>query len=215
VPRRRPALGAGDDGGRSSVVVKKLVVIPAHNERLAIARVVARCREAAPDFDVVVIDDASSDETPRLALEAGATVVRHPFNMRYGAALQTGYRYAVRHGYDVVVQLDGDGQHDPADVPRLAAPLLAGEADLVLGSRFHPGSRYRMAALKRAGVVWFRTLLRAATGLPLNDPTSGLQALSRPVFEMYASNVFPSTTPTPTCCCCCTATASASARSTW
>ena len=171
--------------------MKKLVVIPAHNEALAIGGVVGRCREAAPDFDVVVVDDASSDATAEIALAAGAVVVRHPFNMRYGAALQTGYRYAVHHDYDLVVQLDGDGQHDPADVPRLAAPLLSGEADLVLGSRFHPGARYRMPALRRAGVVWFRTLLRAGTGLPLNDPTSGLQALSRGVFELYASKVFP------------------------
>jgi glycosyltransferase involved in cell wall biosynthesis len=111
--------------------------------------------------------------------------------MHYGAALQTGYRYAVRHDYDLVVQLDGDGQHDPADAPKLAQPILDGHADLVLGSRFHPGAHYQMPFLRRVGVVWFRTLLRATTSLPLTDPTSGFQALSRSVFHLYASDVFP------------------------
>jgi glycosyltransferase involved in cell wall biosynthesis len=171
--------------------VRKLIVIPAWNEQGAIGAVVARCLESAAGFDVVVVDDGSTDETAARALEAGATVVRHPFNMRYGAALQTGYRYAVRRGYDLVVQIDADGQHDGADAPRLAEPIETGQADLVLGSRFTSGKTYRMPLLKRLGVAWFRTLLRTFTGLPLTDPTSGLQALSRGVFELYASEVFP------------------------
>jgi glycosyltransferase involved in cell wall biosynthesis len=169
----------------------KLIIIPCHNESAAIGGVVRRCRDMAPEFDVLVIDDGSSDDTVERALAQGATVVRHPFNMRYGAALQTGYRYAVRNGYQIVVQIDGDGQHDPADAPRLARPIIDGQADLVLGSRFHPGGTYRMSALRRIGVLWFRTLLKALASLDLSDPTSGLQALSRPVLDLYASNVFP------------------------
>ena len=170
---------------------RHLIIIPAWNEARAIASVVATCLASAPDFDVLVVDDGSSDETARLAAEAGAKVVSHPFNIRYGAALQTGYLYALRHGYSLIVQLDADGQHDPADVALLAAPILAGKADLVVGSRFHAASRYRMPLLRRIGSQWFRLLVRTLSGVELGDPTSGLQAISRDVLELYATDAFP------------------------
>jgi glycosyltransferase involved in cell wall biosynthesis len=170
---------------------KKLIIIPAFNEAAAISDVVDGCFAKAPGFDVLVIDDGSSDATAAIALSHGATVVRHPFNLRYGGALQTGYRYAVQKGYDLVVQIDADGQHEPADVPKLAKPILDGSADVVVGSRFHAASSYRMPILRRIGSAWFGTLLRSFTGLPLSDPTSGLQALSRPVLELYTSEAFP------------------------
>lgn len=170
---------------------KRLVIIPALNEAEAIGSVVRQCRERAPEFDVLVIDDGSTDATAEIAASCGATVLRHPFNLKYGAALQTGYRYAVRNGYDVAVQLDADGQHDPADVPRLAEPILADRADVVLGSRFFDGSNYQMPPLRRIGSQWFGFLVRAIAGLSVSDPTTGLQALGRKVLELYASDLFP------------------------
>lgn len=170
---------------------KRLVIIPALNEAEAIGSVVRQCRERAAEFDVLVIDDGSTDATAEIAASCGATVLRHPFNLKYGAALQTGYRYAVRNGYDVAVQLDADGQHDPADVPRLAEPILADRADVVLGSRFFDGSNYQMPPLRRIGSQWFGFLVRAIAGLSVSDPTTGLQALGRKVLELYASDLFP------------------------
>lgn len=172
-----------------------LVLIPAFNEAPRIGAVLEAAARHAPDFDRLVVDDASRDDTSGVARAAGATVVRHPFNMGYGAALQTGYRWALRHGYDVVVQLDADGQHDPAATPELAAPVLAGELDLVLGSRFHPASSYRMQPLRRMGSLWFSNLVRWITGLEITDPTTGLQALSRRVLRLYTSDAFPSDYP--------------------
>lgn len=170
---------------------RQLIVIPAWNEARSISAVVAACRKAAPAFDVLVVDDGSSDGTAEIARLAGASVVSHPFNIRYGAALQTGYLYALQRGYDLVVQLDADGQHDPADADSLAAPILRGEADLVVGSRFHATSTYRMPLLRRLGSSWFRLLVRALAGVELGDPTSGLQALSRDVLELYSTEIFP------------------------
>ncbi len=170
---------------------RKLLILPAWNEARSIADVVASCRASAPDFDVLVVDDGSTDGTADLARAAGARVVSHPFNIRYGAALQTGYLYALRGGYDLAVQLDADGQHDPDDVAALAAPILEGRADLVVGSRFHAGSTYPMPALRRLGSSWFRFLVRALSGVELADPTSGLQALGRDVLELYSTEVFP------------------------
>jgi len=170
---------------------RQLLIIPAWNEARSIAAVVAECRATAPDFDVLVIDDGSSDATAAIARKAGAKVVSHPFNIRYGAALQTGYLYALRHDYAVVVQLDADGQHDPADVAALAAPILRGEADVVVGSRFHAGSTYEMPLLRRIGSAWFRVLVRTLSGVELGDPTSGLQALHRDVLELYSTEAFP------------------------
>jgi len=176
-------------------MARGLVVIPAFDEADNIAEVLRQTRERAGEFDVVVIDDASRDATSEVARAGGATVVRHPFNMGYGAALQTGYRHALHHGYDVVVQLDADGQHDPASVSELAAPILAGELDVVLGSRFHPGSTYRMQGLRRIGSRWFSTLVRWLTGLRISDPTTGYQALAPDVLRVYTSDAFPTDYP--------------------
>lgn len=174
--------------------MKRILLIPAYNEEARIAAVLTRAHAALPDYDVVVVDDGSADDTGELARQHAATVLRHPFNMGYGAALQTGYKFAVRLGAELVVQMDADGQHDPADAPGLALPVEQGELDLVIGSRFLGVGDYEMDALRSAGRALFQTIVRAF-GLRVTDPTSGFQALSRSVLELYVGDIFPSDYP--------------------
>lgn len=172
----------------------RIVVIPAYHEAQRVGDVVAQVREALPDFRVVVVDDGSRDATSRVAREAQAVVLRHPFNLGYGAALQTGYKYALRSGASLLVQLDADGQHDPADARALVEPIERDELDVVIGSRFLGAGEYRMGVLRASGRKFFQTLL-AALGLRVSDPTSGYQALSRAALEFYAADDFPSDYP--------------------
>ncbi len=174
---------------------RPLLLIPAWNEERRLPSLLEALARIAPELEIVVIDDGSSDATADVARARGARVLRHPINLGYGAALQTGYKYALRRGAELVAQMDADGQHDPADLPRLLAPVLRGEADLVIGSRFLGEGAYRMGALRSAGRLLFRGIARAA-GLRVTDPTSGFQALGPRVLELYASElVFPSDFP--------------------
>jgi glycosyltransferase involved in cell wall biosynthesis len=168
-----------------------LLLIPAFNERRSIGEVVDRVHAAGLDLDVLVVNDGSRDDTATIASAHGATVVSHPFNLGYGAALQTGYKYALQNGYDYVVQMDADGQHDPAYVPQLLAPVRAREADVVIGSRFVEASGYEMGGARTAGRVFFQRVLVWCGGPHIADPTSGLQALSRPVFRFCCSDFYP------------------------
>lgn len=174
--------------------MKRLILIPAYDEQSRIGAVLKCARTLAPDFEIVIVEDGSGDATSEVAQAAGAQVVRHPFNLGYGAALQTGYKFALRAGCELVVQMDADGQHDPADVNALAAPILANELDLVIGSRFLADDDYPMERLRRVGRALFRGILRAF-GLRVTDPTSGYQALSRRVLELYVGDAFPSDFP--------------------
>jgi len=172
-----------------------LVIIPAFNEERTIAGVIDRLRAAAADLDVLVVDDGSRDATATRARAAGAAVVSHVFNLGYGAALQTGYKWAARGAWAWVVQMDADGQHDPADVPRLLAPLRAGTADVVIGSRFVTASGYRMGFARSVGRVFFQRVLVAFGGARVADPTSGFQALARRAFAFCCGDFYPSDFP--------------------
>ncbi len=174
--------------------MKRVLLIPAYNESSRIAAVLERVKTSLPDYTIVVVDDGSTDDTGDVARSCGARVIRHPFNMGYGAALQTGYKFAVRRGVDLLVQMDADGQHDPGDAPSLAEPVLAAELDLVIGSRFLGVGDYHMGPLRRMGRALFQTIVRAF-GLRVTDPTSGFQALSRAVLELYVGDSFPSDFP--------------------
>lgn len=174
---------------------RELAIVPALNEGSRVARIVRGLRHAAPGLDVLVVDDGSVDDTAARARAEGAGVVSHPFNLGYGAALQTGYKHAVRHGYVRVVQMDADGQHDPADVPRLMAPLREGAADVVIGSRFVEASGYRMGAARAAGRAFFQRLLVTCGGPHVADPTSGFQALGRAAFTFCCGDFYPSDFP--------------------
>jgi glycosyltransferase involved in cell wall biosynthesis len=163
-------------------------VVPAYNEAGAIGRVVAEIRELDPAIDVVVVDDASTDDTAAIARAQGATVLRLPFNVGIGGAVQTGFRYVRDEGYDVAVRLDGDGQHDASELPKLLAPLERGEADLVVGSRFvAPGGAYRPPWARRIGIRVFARLVSLLGGQRVTDTTSGFLALDRVGIELFAA----------------------------
>lgn len=175
--------------------MKPLVVIPAFNEASTIGSIVKHVRVVEPRVAVVVIDDGSTDATATVARSAGAQVVRLPFNMGYGVALQTGYKYALREGYDCVVQLDADGQHEPEDIPALLEVIERREADVALGSRFIRERTYRPAVARRIGMRLFRFLAFALTGVRFSDVTSGFQALSHDLLRFFATERYPSDYP--------------------
>lgn len=168
-----------------------LTLIPAYNEGDRISHVVRGVREACPNVDILVVDDGSTDRTVHAAREAGAQVVSHPFNMGYGVTIQTGYKYASAKGYDFLVQMDGDGQHDPKFIPALLAPVVSGETDLALGSRFLGEDSYAPPLVRRLGMFFFRRLVSAVIGRHLTDCTSGYQAFNRKVVRFFTTDVFP------------------------
>jgi len=170
-------------------VNRHLAIVPAHNEAGAVAATIHEIREAVPDFDVLVIDDGSTDETAERARAAGARVIRLPFNLGIGGAVQTGYVWAAEHGYDVAVQVDGDGQHDARHLPDLLARLrTAPRVDMVIGSRFlqRDNGGDLSSATRRAGITVFSKLLSLITGQPVTDPTSGFRMVNRTGIELFA-----------------------------
>lgn len=172
-----------------------VAVVPAYDEEEAIGAVVGEIRAHDPSIDVVVVDDGSVDGTAEAATTAGAVVVRLPFNLGIGAAVQTGFRYALEQDYDVAVRLDGDGQHDPTELPKLLAPLERDEADVVTGSRFRgeEGS-YEPPLGRRIGITWFARLVSVLSRQHVTDTTSGFQALNRNGIELFARD-YPSDYP--------------------
>ena len=172
-----------------------VAVVPAFDEEGAIGSVVAEIGAFDPAIDVVVVDDGSADATAAAAAAAGATVVTLPFNLGIGAAVQTGFRWALQRDYDVAVRLDGDGQHDPAELPKLLAPLERGEADVVTGSRFRGDDEaYRPPLGRRLGITWFARLVSLLSGQRVTDTTSGFQALNRDGIALFARD-YPSDYP--------------------
>jgi glycosyltransferase involved in cell wall biosynthesis len=172
-----------------------IIMMPAHNEAENLPHVFAELHRALPDVDIVVIDDYSTDETALLAKRLGAQVVSLPCNLGYGGAVQTGFRYAVERGYDYAVMLDADGQHDPSYIPTLLAPVMAGEADLALGSRFLGTMQYRAGWVKRAGMTFFAAIVAHFTKRRVTDPTSGFQAMNRDVLSFFARDNYPTDYP--------------------
>ncbi len=135
---------------------------------------------------MLVVDDGSTDRTAEIARDAGAIVLSHPFNLGIGGAVQSGYRYAYLHGYDVAVQVDGDGQHDPDQLPELERALHGGEAEMVWGSRFLEGAGYQVHWTRRIGQRIFARLVSLITREPVSDPTSGFRMTNRRGIELFA-----------------------------
>ena len=163
---------------------RALVVIPALDEQESLPRTLDELRSAAPGVDVIVVDDGSRDGTVRVAREHGAPVLRHPFNLGVGAALQTGFRYAVARGYDIAVQLDADGQHDPHDLAALVAPVADGRCDVAIGSRYVTAMGYHAPLSRRLGMWLFEGVVRLALRQRITDTTSGYRAYGRAVMEV-------------------------------
>jgi len=167
--------------------LKSLIIIPAYNEEATIGQVIASIKKAAPEFDIVVINDGSLDNTEQVARSTGlAHVISLPHNVGIGGAMQTGYMYAKRNGYDVAVQMDADGQHDPAYLAALLRGLESGEADCMIGSRFVEKTAYRSSLSRRTGILFFSWLLSMITKKKFTDPTSGFRAVNRHVISVFA-----------------------------
>jgi glycosyltransferase involved in cell wall biosynthesis len=165
-----------------------VAVVPAYNEAEAVGRVVDEIRAWDSRLDVVVVDDASTDATAAVAEAHGATVVRLPFNVGIGGAVQTGLRYALHEGYTTAVRLDGDGQHDASELGKLLEPIERGEADIVVGSRFvQQGGSYRPPLARRIGIRVFARLVSILGGQRVTDTTSGFLALDRVGIELFAA----------------------------
>jgi hypothetical protein len=169
---------------------KPIILIPAFNEDQRIATVIDGIKNAMPEADILVINDGSRDNTEFAARHAGAIVVSHPFNMGYGATIQTGYKYARDKGYDYLIQLDADGQHDPSCIPLLLEPVVSGDVDIAIGSRFM-GNSYRPPFARRVGMAIFRQIVSLVTGKFITDTTSGFQAFNRDVICFFATDIFP------------------------
>jgi glycosyltransferase involved in cell wall biosynthesis len=161
-----------------------LVIVPAHNEEASLPETLRELIATAPNVDVLVVDDGSSDSTSPVARAAGVTVVRHPINLGVGGALQTGFRFACEHGYEVGVQFDADGQHDPRYLAELTAPVLAGSCDVSIGSRYVTKSEYRAPIARRLGMLMFSGLVRLLLHQRIADTTSGFRAYNRSVMEV-------------------------------
>lgn len=172
-----------------------LAIIPAYNEEAALPGVLEAFAARAPGVDVLVVDDGSTDRTAQVAAAGGARVVSLPFNLGIGGAVQTGYLYARERGYDVAVQVDGDGQHDPGEIRVLLPGLGDGRADLVAGSRFLADSPpYRSSLPRRAGILYFSWLLSPILGRRVTDPSSGFRAAGRRAIALFAER-YPSDYP--------------------
>jgi glycosyltransferase involved in cell wall biosynthesis len=165
---------------RSSV----LVIVPALNEEASLPRTLDEVRRAAPQVDLLVVDDGSSDATAQVARARGVAVLHHAVNLGVGAALQTGFRWAVARGYEIGIQLDADGQHDPRDLETLIAPVREGRCDVSIGSRYVSRTAYSAPLSRRLGMLLFSGVVRLLTGQTIHDTTSGYRAYGRRVMEV-------------------------------
>jgi glycosyltransferase involved in cell wall biosynthesis len=167
--------------------MKTVVIIPAYNEENSIRQVIASIKHIVPEADIVVINDGSLDRTGEIARGTGhATVIDLPVNLGIGGALQTGYLYAHRIGYGLAVQMDADGQHDPAELHKIIQPILEGAADCCIGSRFLEKTEYRSGISRRLGIWFFSWMIHWMIGKTFTDPTSGFRAVNREVIAEFA-----------------------------
>ena len=176
--------------------MKKIVIIPAYNEQGSILNTIEDIRKNAPDFDYVVINDCSKDDTLKLCRKNGIRVLDLPINLGIGGAVQTGYLYAYRNNYDLAVQFDGDGQHDAKFLDIMAETLEKENLDIVIGSRFINNQGFQSSAVRRFGIRFFEVLLRILFGQKITDATSGMRMCNRKVMELFIKD-YPKDYPEP------------------
>ena len=167
---------------------RRLVIVPAFNEQDSVGGVIEEIRRFDTKLEIIVVDDGSDDRTAEVARAHGVHVVSLPFNLGIGAAVQTGFRYALANGFDLAVQIDADGQHVPSELPKLFAPLEAGEADLVIGSRFAGERAFRSSFTRRIGIRLFALTVSAIARRRLTDTTSGFRAVNRRGIALFAAD---------------------------
>jgi len=168
--------------------LKVVIIMPAYNEESTIFTVIKQIRSHVPESDILVIDDGSIDKTRSEALIAGAKVISLPYNLGIGGAVQTGYLYAKNNNYDIAVQVDGDGQHDPFYIKGLIESVSNNIADMTIGSRYVSSSNYKSPYTRRLGMLFFSCLVKILTGQNVKDTTSGFRAVNRSIIEYFAEN---------------------------
>jgi len=175
---------------------KTLVIIPAFNEEGSVGKVVEEVKTHLPGMDTLVVNDGSSDLTSEIAQSKGAIVLDLPFNLGIGGAMQAGYKYAYEKGYDIAIQVDGDGQHDPREIPKLLHVLEEEKADVAIGSRFIGDSEYKASVMRRVGILVLSKAVSMIVGEKLTDPTSGFRAANRRAIQLFSVN-YPQDYPEP------------------
>lgn len=176
--------------------MKKIAIIPAYNEKDSIVKTVNDILKNAPGFDYIIINDCSKDNTMDICRYNGFNVLNLPINLGIGGAVQTGYLYAYRNGYDIAVQFDGDGQHDASYLNKMSDFLIENNADMVIGSRFIDKEGFQSSKLRQAGIRYFTRLIKSLSGVTITDPTSGMRMCNRKTIEMFA-NEYPRDYPEP------------------
>lgn len=179
------------------MIMKILVIVPAYNEEDNLGDLVHNLRSLKePSIDILVINDCSTDGTLRRCRELGVQVIDLPCNLGIGGAVQTGYKYAWKHGYDIAIQVDGDGQHKAEYIPALIEPILQNEADFVIGSRYIVKQGFQSSAVRRAGIRYFSLLIGLVTGQAVTDPTSGFRACNSKILKKF-NEYYPKDYPEP------------------
>lgn len=175
---------------------KILVIIPAYNEQDSIINVINKLKNDCPRADYVVINDCSKDNTLSVLKENNTSFVNLPINLGIGGGVQTGYKYALENGYDIAIQIDGDGQHDTAYLDKVIAPIEEGVADIAIGSRFIDKEGFQSSGMRRAGIKFLSALIKICCGTKVRDVTSGFRAVNRKYIKMYAYD-YPTDYPEP------------------
>ena len=176
--------------------MKKLIIIPAYNESESIEYTIQSIAKNAPGFDYIIINDCSTDHTEQICRDKNFEYLTLPVNLGIGGAVQTGYRYACEMGYDIIVQVDGDGQHDVRYLARMEEVMQHENADMVIGSRFIEREGFQSSAVRRIGIGFFTGLIKVLTGRTITDPTSGFRMVNRKTAEIFAED-YPRDYPEP------------------
>lgn len=176
--------------------MKKLIIIPAYNESANIVKTVEAIKKEASQFDYIIINDCSTDNTREVCESHHYNLVNLPINLGIGGAVQTGYRYGWKNGYDIAVQVDGDGQHDPKFLQKMADYLDENQLDMVIGSRFIEKEGFQSSGTRRLGIKYFTILIKILTGAKITDPTSGLRMVNREIMKLFAYD-YPKDYPEP------------------